>query len=289
MALTSVGYAGSVTPSQWAGLTRAFGARYGVGGPNDWKVTAVAGQDRTVSVAAGQGFGHGVLDTTDAAQTVQLATVASGSRWDTIVARRTWATSTTALMAVQGSSTQGVAPGRQVVPGVVDDQPIALVQVTAGQQLPTAVVDVRCWRGDGGMVAASTDALAYLDAPGSAVWVGGVEQVRDVASNGTVSWLAAGTVDVAGSVLYGTYAGQRVKRRIRGGNLTTDGNGDGIVAAAGSFTGILRCLIHTAGTGAPVEASFRVDSNGNLLARMWQLGVLQQNKNLSTVAEILYW
>lgn len=287
MALTSVGYAGSVTSADWADLTAAFGAQYGVGGAADWKVTTVAGQDRTVSVAVGSGFGHGILDTTDAAETIQLATVGSGSRWDTIVARRTWATPVTTLIAVQGTSTRGISASRQSNPGVVDDQPIALVQVTAGQQLPTSVVDLRCWRGNGGMVAASNDALGYLDAAGSAVWVDGVEWVRQVASNGTLSWHRAEPVDVVDGALSGTYQGQQVKRRVRVRSFTTDSNGDVIVMPAADFTGILWAGM-TAASTFELTFSMRIVS-GNLVARAWTNGTVRTSTTFAAMANVLYW
>lgn len=287
MALTSVGYAGSVTSADWADLTAAFGAQYGVLGAGDWKVTTVAGQDRTVSIAAGSGFGHGILDTTDAAQTVQLGTVGSGSRWDTIVARRTWSTPATVLMAVQGTSTQGLAASRQANPGVVDDQPIALVQVTAGQQLPTSVVDLRCWRGNGGMTAASEDALAYLTSPGSVIWVNGVEWVRQVASNGSISWVRAEPVDVVDGALAGTYQGQQVKRRVRARSFTTDGNGDVIIMPAADFAGVLTAHMVAAST---YELTFSVRIvSGNLVARVWTNGTVRTNTTFAAVADVLYW
>lgn len=287
MALTSIGYAGSVTSANWAKLTAAFGAQYGVGGAGDWKVTTVAGQDRTVSIAVGSGFGHGILDTTDASETVQLGTVGSGSRWDTIVARRTWSTPATVLMAVQGTSTQAISASRQANPGVVDDQPIALVQVTAGQQLPTAVVDLRSWRGNGGMVAASEDALGYLTSPGSAIWVNGVLWVRQVAANGTASWVRSHLVDVVDGALHGVYAGQAVKRRIRARSFTTDANGDTILMPSADFTGILSADLVAAST---FELTFSVRIvSGNVVARVWTNGTLRTNTTFAAVADILYW
>lgn len=289
MALTSVGYDGSIGENELPGWMRSARAAYGVLGVGDWRVETVSGQDRTVSVAAGTGFGRGVVDTTDASETIQLAIVASGSRWDTICRRRDFATNTTSLVAVQGSATKGVAAGRQVsTTGGVDDQPLALVQVTAGQQLPTAIERVRCWPGNGGMVAESIDALAYLDEPGAVVWVAGVQWVRTVAANGTTSWVQGGLVEVVGSALSGSgYAGQQVKRRIRGGNFVTDGNGDVILMPSADFSGVLTADLRSAGT-QDLTAAFRI-LTGNLVARVWVAGVLQQSKNVSAVADVLYW
>lgn len=64
MAFTSIGYDGSVNEKQWAELVPSVGSStYGVKDADDLKVTAVAGQPLTVSVASGSGWGHGVLDT----------------------------------------------------------------------------------------------------------------------------------------------------------------------------------------------------------------------------------
>lgn len=147
MAITSVGYDGTVNEAQWALLARTLGARDGVVGEGDWKVTAVAGLDRTVSVATGAGFGHGVRDSSDAAVNVQLPTLGSGTRWDTIVVHRDWQppTGVTSFTYVTGTSTQAIAAGISDNPGVVADQVLALVQITAGVQAPTAVIDLRTW------------------------------------------------------------------------------------------------------------------------------------------------
>jgi hypothetical protein len=189
VAITSVGYDGTVNETQWAQLIGEAGSRYGVAGAGDLKVTTLTGQDRTVTIAAGVAHGNGIYDTLSTAENVgPLPIVSSGTRWDTIVLRRNWSTNATTPMYLQGTAVQGIASGRVKNPGVQDDQPLALVQITAGQTLPTAIVDLRCWGGDGGVYAASDDALAYLDSPGTDVWINGIEYVREVASNGTVSW-----------------------------------------------------------------------------------------------------
>lgn len=232
MALTSVGYAGPIEPAEWADLTAGLGTNYGVIDAGHWKVTTVAGQDRTVSIAAGRGFGKGVLDVTDAAETVQLSTVASGSRWDTIVARRTWATPLTAFVGLQGTSTQAISSSRLVGAGATDDQPIALVQITAGQQLPSAVVDLRCWRGNGGVFAASTDALGYLNAPGSHVRVGSDTWYSQVDSGGSVSWVlesgnSIGLFGVDTAVANGP-APASAQFLVQGGSLVKSTGSDGL-------------------------------------------------------------
>lgn len=170
MAITSVGYDGSVDEVQWAEMIKKVGsADYGVVTQPAWKVTGVPAADRTVSVAAGKGWGHGVYDTLDVNTTIQLDTIASGIRWDMIAMRRTWTGvgGVTSIVKVNGTAAYGLPTGRVSGPGVVDDQPIALVQVTAGQTQPTGIIDLRCFAGNGGMAANDELALEYLKAIGA--------------------------------------------------------------------------------------------------------------------------
>jgi hypothetical protein len=144
--ITSIGYDGSITEVQWAKLAAYLGRTPCVADAAAWKVTAVVGPDRTVRVATGDGYASGVLDTSSATVDVQLATIASGTRWDAIVARRDWTPTPgggTTFTSVAGTSAQALPAGLLVNPGVVADQVLALVQLTAGQSTPTAVVDMR--------------------------------------------------------------------------------------------------------------------------------------------------
>lgn len=143
MAITSYGYDGTVLEAGWAKLSGYLGKTYAVGSTADWLVTAVAGSDRTVKVAVGDGFGRGVLDVSNTEVTLQAAVLASGVRWDTVIARRTWATNTTVFLIITGTATLAIAAGLNANPGVVDDQVLALVQITAGQTVPTEVIDLR--------------------------------------------------------------------------------------------------------------------------------------------------
>jgi len=190
MAITSAGYDGAVTELSWSKMISGVGAaEYGVLGTNDFKVSAVIGSDRTVSIATGSAWGKGVFDTNDANITIQLDTISSGSRYDMIVIRRNWtgAAGTTTVTKINGSSSK-MLPSRNIGAGVLDDQPIALVQVTAGQTQPTAIIDLRAWAGNGGMTAMDTLALSYLDRPGGQVYVNGETWQCVRATNGVVSW-----------------------------------------------------------------------------------------------------
>lgn len=164
-------------------------ATYGVRSSDDWKVTAVSGADRTVSIAAGRGWGLGVIDKTVANDTIQLDPITSGSRWDLIAVRRdpTPTKGVTEFVKINGGSTQVIPGGRLSGPGI-HDQPLALVQVTAGQTQPTVIIDLRCWATNGGMVAKSTLALGYLNQLGTCVYIDGVMWRRVPGLNNIPEW-----------------------------------------------------------------------------------------------------
>lgn len=180
------------TEGAWADAHPSIGlATYGVRSPLHWKVTAVAGQDRTVSINAGQGFGYGVTDKTYENETIQLDTIASGSRWDMIAVRRDWTPTAgqTKFVKVNGGASAVIPGGRQASPGGIDDQPIALVQVTAGQTQPTGFIDLRTWAGDGGGLVAAHDLVrSFLGKTGTRLWIDGVEWIRVSGANDTPEW-----------------------------------------------------------------------------------------------------
>jgi hypothetical protein len=193
MAIISVGYDGAVTESQWSEMIKKIGSsEYGVVGINDWKVTSVTAADRTVSIATGKGWGHGVFDENTAAVQIQLDTIGSGSRWDLIVMKRDWTGvgGVSVFAKVNGTSAKEIPVGRTTGPGVIDEQPLALVQVTAGQTAPTAIVDLRVWAGNGGMVANDELALFYLSSLGSSVLINGSGKTFDriVGPDGNPLW-----------------------------------------------------------------------------------------------------
>lgn len=171
--VNTAGFEGTVNDERWARLVpRAGSAIYGVAAAGDCKVTVTTG-DRTVKVArttAGTGgcWGWGVFCDFTADTNLQLAST-SGTRWDLIVLRRNWSTKTVTPAIVTGSATRGL-PRRETTPGTLDDQPLALVRVN-GSSI-AEVVDLRCWAGNGGVLAADELALNYLDAVGSNVDIG---------------------------------------------------------------------------------------------------------------------
>jgi hypothetical protein len=165
-------------------------ASYGVRSPADWKVTAVSGQDRTVSIAAGRGYGYGVIDKTVANETLQLGTVSSGSRWDLVAVRRdpTPSAGVSSFVVVAGGSTPVIPGGRLSGPGI-HDQPLALVQVTAGQTQPTGFIDLRTWAGDGGGLIAVHDLVrSFLNQTGARLNILGVDWIRRPGANDVPEW-----------------------------------------------------------------------------------------------------
>ena len=186
------------TEGAWADAHPSIGlAKYGVRSPMHWKVTAVAGADRTVSIAAGKGFGHGITDYTYANETLQLDTIASGSRWDLIAVRRDWTPTAgvSKFVKINGGATPVIPGGRQSNAGGIDDQPLALVQVTAGQTQPTAIIDLRTWSGDGGVIVAAHDLVrTFMNSTGTRLWVDGIDWIRRVGANDTPEWVRANWV-----------------------------------------------------------------------------------------------
>lgn len=194
-ATTNVGFKGPITSAQTPKIL-GQSSRYSIQGPGDLKVTAAAGT-RTLSVAAGSAWGDGVLSTwTASSPLVGTAVASSGFRYDTVFIRRTWqpASSPTGkaeIILVPGSAQREIyARTTQAgVTGQTSDQPLALVRFDYNSNAVTEIVDLRCWGNDGGLYAASVEALQYLAEPGARVRIDRSDFVRVVDRNtGAVSW-----------------------------------------------------------------------------------------------------
>lgn len=131
MAWSNVGFDGTINEAEWSKLSSLLGNGYVAAGNGDCLVTAVSGA-RSVSVAAGSLYGDGVLSTNSAAETVAMTTPVNG-QWYVIALRRTWATNTSALVAIAGATTTTTTPTAppssfptlNTNTGVLTDQPIA--------------------------------------------------------------------------------------------------------------------------------------------------------------------
>lgn len=196
VAMSSVGFAGSIGELDLAEMWSRAGGRYGVLGAGDLSCTVIPTADRTVRIDAGSAWGHGVLATLEADANVQFDLSASGTRWDMVVVRRTWSPpgGTAELDVVKGVTAQQVSAftqrkERAYPTGLVDEQPLWLVPITAGQQEPGLPVDIRCWFANGGMVAKSDIVRQYLDEPGTHVTIGGTQWTYDIGANGSLGWV----------------------------------------------------------------------------------------------------
>lgn len=146
MTITSSGYNGSVTEVTWAGLSNLVGTDYAVAGDSDWRVSVGGTGTRPVTVAAGTAFGSGVRDVNSASINANPASIASGTRWDTVVIARNWSTNTSAVAIRTGTSTKAVTL-TNTTPGVLDDQPIALILLDSSLAAVQQVVDLRTQTG----------------------------------------------------------------------------------------------------------------------------------------------
>lgn len=183
-----------ITEVKWAKAHPHIGSStYGVDAATDFKVTAHPSTPYAVNVAVGKAWGYGILDESDAVETVTCPTPAAGTtRWDLICLRRNWgplAGGPTIVTSVQGGTVKAIPAGRQNTPGSLDDQPLALVQWTAGQTQPTQIVDLRCWAGNGGMFARDELALSYLAKLGASIKIGDNHWSYDVLANDIPGWV----------------------------------------------------------------------------------------------------
>lgn len=192
MAITSYGYPGSIDARAWAQHAWMLGSVYAVAEDADWRVSATPSG---VTVAPGVAHGQGVTDVSDAPVPVALTPPGSGSRYWLVALRRTWQTTnqTTVVAVDLGSSQPGAVPmgaPRNNEPGVIDDQPLALVSWVSGAT-SFSVVDLRLVGPGKAQVASSPLVLPLVDHPGHVVRIGPAEHRR-----GLTDW----TGSIAGSV-----------------------------------------------------------------------------------------
>ncbi|WP_336642786.1 hypothetical protein [Microbacterium sp. MMO-113] len=194
MTITSVGYAGTITDSNWRRMaTAAVGSLYGVDDFTSFRVTAGPG-DRALAVADGGAFGLGVRDEMDTPIVLNGDPVASGSRWDLVVLRRDWNAKETTPLIIAGSPTKAL-PDRYTGWGTQNDQPLALVRFAAGQSTAQEIVDLRCIPADAGVVAFDPLTLSYLDRVGTQVRIGDTLWTRTVNATGSPLWVSTDLTD----------------------------------------------------------------------------------------------
>lgn len=198
-----------VTEIKWSASHPHVGeADYGVVGAGDFEVTAHPSTPFTLNVTPGKAWGQGVFDDSDAIGNVTCSAPTSGtSRWDLIALRRNWgplAGGPTTLVAVEGGAVEEIPADRENDPGTLDDQPLYLAKWTAGQTQPTALIDLRCWAANGGVIAKSIHVLSYLERLGSKVQIGNTLWTHELVGNGDGDWVARDITDTAADVtVYG--------------------------------------------------------------------------------------
>lgn len=290
MAIVSKFYDGPVTESDWA-KNRMGSPFYGVNTSDSWNVSATTG-DRTISIAVGDGFGHGVADVSDTNVTLQLDPITSGSRWDLIAMRRDWqpvAGGPSAFVKVTGQASKIIPAGRLNNPGVQDDQPLALVQVTAGQTQPTAIVDLRCWAGPGGLEARDDLARSYLAYPGAEVRIGQAVWRYTAQPNNLWAWVPDYGIQVDG-VPSGNQPiikqGKAFLRNPENTANTTNAFGDGYIYFDTPFPAVMTsCVVMTANdprSWDAVSEKFTLNFN-DIYANRFRLSVRVSNKDGAAV------
>ena len=144
MPITSVGYDGSINETQWSIMAPRLSMPYWVADTDTLAATIIKNADRTVELSPGPFGGVGVMDTLDAPERVTFEPVASGNRYDLIVATRDWqgVGGSTSLRVIKGGTKKAV-PNFSRAPGTYDDHLLHLVHLQAGRTTPVAIYDLR--------------------------------------------------------------------------------------------------------------------------------------------------
>jgi len=243
MAITSIGYDGTIDETnvaQWLGYSTS--AAWGVNQPDSFAASTVAGQVLQVRIKGGTqaapatAWKSGLVDFMVGDATLQLAPVSSGSRWDMIVMRRDYQPpgGVSSLQVIQGGASMTLPP-REINDGVIEDQPLWLVKVTAGQSVPTQYVDLRTFARNGGMTANHDLVRSYVGLLGTMIEINGIFWLRRVGANGAAEWVKlidSNLVEVACPLRVGV-TGQ-LKASFKDGLVVVDGRLDTPVTQPGT-------------------------------------------------------
>lgn len=223
MTIVSRGYEGSIVANgPWAEMNQVYGHEYVASHYDAGRVSIVTSGTRTVRVNVGpvvKGLrtgigGHGVFDAITVAEDITItdALPATGQvKWYLVAARRTWQTAqSTSVVVVTGTAAEAL-PTRMTTPGTIDDQPLALVQITGGQTVPTAIRDLRPVSRNGVYVVdpVSRDlVMAYFNQVGYQLRVGSTTWTRTV-TDGSETWSPSESagLPLAVGAGYGTFEG----------------------------------------------------------------------------------
>lgn len=160
-----------VKETTWAQSAASRGELFGVIGKDDFTLTPNLSTPYAVNISGGKAFGHGIWDEVTGSSRVDSAAPAAGAtRWDLIAIRRDWQPTgggPSSLVSVKGTTSAAIPTTRENRPGIIADQPLWLVQWVGGQNMPKAVIDLRCFPGPGGMEIQNELARTYLEYPGA--------------------------------------------------------------------------------------------------------------------------
>lgn len=174
MTIKSYGYGGTVGESAWARMAPRLGVPYWVKDNQSLVASIDTTRDRGIVISPGTFGGVGIYDESDAIESLQFGAINSGSRYDLVVARRDWqgVAGRTQLVVIPGAKTMTL-PTYNRDPGVLDDQPLYLVHLRAGQTRPAAIYDLRGFGANGKVVTYHELAMdVYRDYPGLELQVG---------------------------------------------------------------------------------------------------------------------
>jgi hypothetical protein len=180
--IAKLGFDGTSDEAAWTGHNRYNSPRYAVGGIGDFKVTAGGGGDRAITIAAGNATAKGMSAENTAPIVMNLSAPGSGTRHAMIVLRRNWTTNALSIVEITGSASVAL-PSRNTWSSIsqIDDQPLALVAVTASQTSVGLITDLRTWQPAGGGVIIAQSILArslFDDLIGAQVRVGDITYTR---------------------------------------------------------------------------------------------------------------
>jgi hypothetical protein len=106
-----------------------------------------------------------------------------------VVARRDWQNPYTVNFAYIDAGPSAVLPVRQDNPGVTSDQPLALVEVIAGQTAVGQIIDLRCWNSGGLIIAKDERVKDYLEEIGAVLKVGRLKWTYEDTGNSVFDWV----------------------------------------------------------------------------------------------------
>ena len=174
MAITSYGYGGTVEEAAWARMAPRLGVPYWVKDTSSLVASVDTTRDRAIKISPGEFGGTGIFDTSNSTESLQFDYLASGTRHDLVVARRDWqgVSGRTTFEIIKGGKLEAL-PSYNRNPGVVDDHPLFLVKLVAGQTRPASIIDLRGYGANGKVIVSHKLAMDYYnDYPGLQLQLG---------------------------------------------------------------------------------------------------------------------